>query len=209
MKFEDFKFIYISLDYLKAMHAVDSEVFFVNNPLYERKPHLGILINEAGRKYVIPLTSAKPKHAAWNDVTATMYRIYEIINIEKAVVDSDDIVVDIKNIELLRKKNINESEYPKYKQRILSVLEIKKMFPIKEGAYKLADLDLVDGLTLEERQRRVLMQKEYEFCVNIKKDIKRKASKIYKKQMETGKVLKFHCNFKALEQASDTYQISK
>lgn len=206
MEFDDFKFIYISLEYLKAMNAADSEVFFVNNPAYEKKPHLGILINEAGRKYVIPLTSAKPKHAIWDDVTATMYRIYEIINIKTAVVDADDIIVDIKNIELLKKKNINESEYPNYKQRILSVLEIKKMFPVKDGAYRLADLDLVDGLDLEERRRRVLMQKEYEFCVRVKDDIKRKASKIYKKQMESGKVLKYHCNFKILEQASDTYK---
>ena len=52
MKFEDFKRIYISLDYLEAMYKVDSEVFFVNNSEYERKPHLGILINESGRKYI-------------------------------------------------------------------------------------------------------------------------------------------------------------
>ena len=208
MQFDDFKFIYISLDYLKAMYAVDSEIFFVNNPEYENKPHLGILINEIGRKYVIPLTSAKTKHAKWNDVTATMYRIYEIINMQTATFGKDDIIVDIKNRELLREKNIPETEYYKYKQRILSVLDIKKMFPIKEGAYRIAELDLVDGLDLEESQRRALMRKEYEFCVNIKEDIKRKASKIYNKQMKSGKVLKFHCNYKALEQAADAYQIA-
>lgn len=207
MDFEDFKFIYVSLDYLKAMHDADSEVFFSDSVAYEKKPHLGILINQTGRKYVIPLTSAKPKHALWDDVTATMYRIYEIINIQTTLVDKDDIVVDLKNKELLRRKHIPESEYHNYKQRILSVLEIKKMFPIKDGAYRLADLDLVEELDLEERQRRVLMQKEYEFCVHIKDSIKKKASKIYQKQMDSGKVLKFHCNFKALEQVSDMYKI--
>ena len=171
--------------------------------------YLGLLINEEDQKYVIPLTSAKPKHATWDDVTANTYRIYEIIDTRSAVMDSFDIIVDIKNKDLLKQKNIPATEYANYKQRILSVLDIKKMFPITEGAYRLAELNIVDGLSLEERQRRGLMQKEYEFCVKIKEDIRRKASQVYNKQIQTGKVLKFHCNFKALEQAAHTYIPSK
>ena len=206
MQFKDYKFIYISLDYLREMHKVDSEVFFMDDPSYEKKPHLGILITENGREYVIPLTSAKKKHAQWDDVTATNYRIYEIINIEKVDLNISDIIVDIKNTEILKGKNILPEDYLKYRKRILSVLEIKKMFPIVKGAYTYADLDLIEGLEEEERKRRNLMQKEYEFCVGIREAVKVKASKIYEKQMKTGKVLKFYCDFKKLEAASDAYK---
>ena len=176
------------------------------SPSYEKKPHLGILITENGREYVIPLTSAKKKHAQWDDVTATNYRIYEIINIEKVDLNISDIIVDIKNTEILKGKNILPEDYLKYRKRILSVLEIKKMFPIVKGAYTYADLDLIEGLEEEERKRRNLMQKEYEFCVGIREAVKVKASKIYEKQMKTGKVLKFYCDFKKLEAASDAYK---
>lgn len=208
MNFINFKFVYISLDYLKALYEADSEIFFVNSSKYEKKPYLGILINEANRKYVIPLTSAKPKHAAWNDVTATMYRIYEIINIQTTKISDTDIIVDINNINILRKKNIKEFEYSNFKKRILSILEIKKMFPVKEGVYHLAELTFHDNLDSAEKMRRELMRKEYEFCVSIKSDIMKKANKIYKKQIESGKILKYHCNYKKLEQVCEQYQVN-
>ncbi|MDD3797114.1 MAG: type III toxin-antitoxin system ToxN/AbiQ family toxin [Lachnospiraceae bacterium] len=204
MQFKEFRFIYISLDYLRKMHEIDPEVFFVDNTAYEKKPHLGILITEGNWKYVIPLTSAKPKHASWENVTATNYRIYEIINMEKAVFDKDDIIVDIRNKNILSGK-LETSDNPEmYKQRILSILEIKKMFPIIDGAFTYAELDIIDGLDEEELHRRILMQKEYQFCVGIRDDIQKKASKIYKKQMDSGKVLKFHCNFKKLETMAES-----
>lgn len=209
MQFKEFRFIYISLDYLRKMHEVDSEVFFVDDLSYEKKPHLGILITEGNWKYVIPLTSAKPKHALWEDVTATNYRIYEIINMKKAVYDKDDIIVDIRNDDILKGKLAAGENPEDYKQRILSILEIKKMFPIVDGAFTYAKLDVVDGLDEEELHRRVLMQKEYQFCVGIREDIQKKALKIYKKQMESGKVLKFHCNYKRLELAAESYRAEK
>lgn len=205
MQFREFRFIYISLDYLRKMHEVDPEVFFVDNSAYEKKPHLGILITEGNWKYVIPLTSAKPKHASWEDVTATNYRIYEIINMKKAVFDKDDVIVDIRNDSILKGKLDAGEDSKNYKQRILSILEIKKMFPIVDGAFTYADLDVIDGLEEEELHRRILMQKEYQFCIGIRDDVQRKASKIYNKQMSSGKVLKFHCNYKKLEAAAESY----
>lgn len=171
LKFKEFKFVYISLDYLKVLHDIDPEIFYINNPLYEKKPHLGILVNKDNRKYVIPLTSAKEKHKTWDDVTATNYLIYEIINLETDVIDDEDIIVDIKNKELLRQKNIPIEEYEKYKKRILSVLEIKKMFPIKDGVYTYVDINQKDGLEDDEFKRRGLMNKEYRFCLKIRNEL--------------------------------------
>lgn len=180
MKFETFKFVYISLDYLRAMHEIDSEIFFKDSSDYEKKPHLGILINHEGREYVIPLTSAKEKHKNWKDVTSTNYLIYEIINMENTKVD-DDIIVDITNKELLKKKNVSETDYPKYKKRILSVVEIKKMFPVKHGVYREVELKNEDNLCVDELQRRRLMSKEYRFCLDIRQGLEEKATKIYQK----------------------------
>lgn len=207
MNFDDFKFVHLSLDYLKEMHKVDPEVLYDNKPSYMNRPHLGILITHNDVKYVIPLTSAKKKHATWDDVTGTNYRIYEIINIEKVPVDKYDVLVDIEDNTVLLNMNISQTEWSKYKKRILSVLEIKKMVPIKDGICSLANLYLTSGLTKKEYDKRNLMNKEYQFCLKIKDEIEKKANKIYTKQMQTGKVLRFHCNYKQLEEAMKNYRV--
>lgn len=56
MFFENFRFVKISLEYLEKLYEVDTEVFFDRNSNYENKPHLGILLNNEGTEYVIPLT---------------------------------------------------------------------------------------------------------------------------------------------------------
>ena len=78
MRYQDFKFVLLNLSYIKKLYEIDKEVFFNQNPKYELKPYLGILITNNGREYAIPLTSAKSKHAKWRDVTEDNYRIYEI-----------------------------------------------------------------------------------------------------------------------------------
>lgn len=70
MKFDKIQFVYINIDYLRELSKADPEIFFDENNNYEQKPHLGILLNNAGREYVIPLTSAKEKHKEWDDVSA-------------------------------------------------------------------------------------------------------------------------------------------
>ena len=162
MKFEQFKFVFINSDYLKALHAVDSEVLFQENNNYDLKPHLGILISCNGYHYVIPLTSAKEKHKKWRDVTPTNYRIYETIDIRTAKTDKYDIMVEENDYNKLRLMGVNAADYCYYKKRILSVLEIKKMIPVPATQYTLVDLDTPsDDISTE--QRRILMQKEYFF----------------------------------------------
>lgn len=104
----------------------------------------------------------------------------------------------------LREKGIPEEEFQYYKKRILSVLEIKKMFPVVDGVYYLADLS-TQATDIEEEQRRNLMIKEYFFCKKYDEQIESKAKKIYEKQIETGIVAQYHCNFKLLESVADTY----
>ena len=168
LNFEEFRFVFIDTEYLKYLRDFDSEIFFSSNTDYSKKPHLGILTNCHDRKYVIPLTSAKEKHIHWRDVTATNYRIYEEIDIRSAKTDPYDIIVDESDFNKLRQKNIPEDEFIYHKKRILSVLEIKKMFPVVEGVYTYAELS-TKSTELEEEQRRNLMIKEYFFCKKIPK----------------------------------------
>ena len=144
---------------------MDSEIFYSIDTDYSKKPHLGILTTCNGRKYVIPLTSAKRKHASWRDVTTTNYRVYEEIDTRATIVDKYDIIVDETDLNKLRQKGIPEDE-----------------------------------------QRRNLMVKEYFFCKKYKKQIEAKAKKIYEKQMVTGGVAPYHCNYKVLESVADTYK---
>ena len=78
------------------------------------------------------------------------------------------------------------------------------MFPVVDGVYYLADLSTYTT-DIEEEQRRNLMLKEYFFCKKYDDQIKKKAQKIYEKQMKTGVVAQYHCNFKLLEGVADTY----
>lgn len=207
MEFEEFRLVYVDRNYLKALYDADKEVFCVDSSAYDKKPFLGMLTSLNGWKYVIPLTSAKDKHKGWRDVTATNYRIYEVININTTPHDSDDVLVEYKNVARLRQRGISEENFPNYKKRILSILEIKKMIPVIEGVYTAIDLN--SPQSPDETMRYNLMKKEYFFCRPILDEIKEKATKIYEKQQETGIVAPFHCNYKKLEMVANEYKNSK
>ncbi|MBP3677304.1 MAG: type III toxin-antitoxin system ToxN/AbiQ family toxin [Agathobacter sp.] len=203
MKFDKVQFVYIDMDYLKKLNEIEPEIFFdAENKNYKDKPHLGILLNNEGREYVIPLTSAKEKHKTWDDVTASWYRIYEII--EMSEIRENDIIVDIKNRDVLNRIPLEEQE--NYKQRILAVLDIRKMFPVKKEVYTKIKFEISTKVSQKENQRMALMMKEYSFILNISDKIAEKASKIYKKQIEKNKVLKYHCDYRKLEKFVDEYK---
>lgn len=48
-----------------------------------------------------------------------------------------------------------------------------------------------------------LLNKEYSFCLRVIDEVIGRANKLYDKQMATGKVVKFCCDFKALEEVAD------
>ena len=48
-----------------------------------------------------------------------------------------------------------------------------------------------------------LLNKEYSLCLKVIDEVIGRANKLYDKQMATGKVVKFCCDFKALEEVAD------
>ncbi len=171
---------------------------------YKLKPHLGILLNNGGIEYVIPLTSGKDKHKNWANVTASWYRIYEVIDITENPVKPDDIIVEIKNQDILKK--IDKDKQKDYRQRILSVLDLRKMFPVDESVYKKVKFDINNKMSKSDSQRTFLMIKEYNFLKEISEEIGKKVTKIYDKQITKSKVLKYHCDYRKLEKAFDEYR---
>lgn len=205
MKFDKVQFVYIDIDYLEYLHEIEPEIYFdKDNSNYKLKPHLGILLNNDGREYVIPLTSGKDKHKDWADVTASWYRIYEVIDITKDPVKANDVIVEIRNQDILKK--IDKDKQKDYRQRILSVLDLRKMFPVDDSIYKKVKFDISSGMSRSDNQRTFLMIKEYNFLTEIADEIEKKATKIYDKQIIKNKVLKYHCDYRKLEKAFDKYR---
>lgn len=186
---ENLTFINIDQNYLKKLHETCSEVYYKSNG-YENKPYIGILINKNDRKYVIPLSSAKEKHKSWKNVNNECYLIYEIA--KKSCMRQGNIWV-----------NIDETNV----KHILSVIDIKKMIPIIDGVYSRVNINPADDDTKELRKYKDLLNKEYTFCLKIIDEVIAKANKLYDKQMTTGKVVKFCCDFKALESVAMSYSL--
>ena len=115
-------------------------------------------------------------------------------------------MVNITDNSYFKQNKIPNNECRFYKKRILSVLEIRKMIPVIDSVYTIVDLSTNNpSLSRDEISRRILMYKEYLFCRRIKNEILTKADKTYNKQIQTGKVLKYHCNYKLLEKTAKNY----
>ena len=104
--------------------------------------------------------------------------IYEIINNEK--IKSFDIFKDFSKTQKLH---------------ILGVIDIKKMIPVPKGMY-----EKVLFKNLEESYK-VLINKEFKFCLKNRDKIQKNVEKIYKKQKERNIIGYATCNFSKLEQA--------
>ena len=184
------KFINIDSDYVKKLNLACPEVYYKSIG-YDNKPYIGILINEVNRSYVIPLSSAKEKHKSWKNVNQECYLVYEYAL--KSKMGDADIWV--------------QSAEESIVKHIMSVIDIKKMIPIKSGVYREVNMNKDDSDTPEVAKYKDLINKEYSFCLKIVEDLIKKANRLYDSQMATGKVKKFCCDFKLLERACDTYVI--
>ena len=181
------KIITINQDYMGALYAVDSQVFY--SPInYDSKPYLGILINDNGRKYAIPLTSAKPVHLNWDNYNNGRLLIYEIAN--PSALSSNDIY-----------KTLQDGTT----KHILAALMINKMIPIKDGLYSVVDINHRSNDNVVVTKYKQLLNKEFSFCVSKKEKIVNEANKIYEKQIKTGKVYPKFCSFIKLEEVCDRY----
>ena len=180
-------FVNIDQDYLKYLHENCSEVFY--KPIgYDNKPYIGILINEDENKYVIPLSSAKEKHKFWNNVEEDRFLIYEISNKKQ-----------------LSKNAVFKENPDGTIEQIFSVIDLKKMLPIKDGLYTRVDLTTNPQDSVETRNYKNLMNKEFAFCLKILPLIIQKANELYDKQISTGKITNFCCDFRLLEEKSKEY----
>ena len=185
VRFQNLGLYHVNLDYLRFLHKIDSEVQFSEVKNYAAKPFLGILLLIGDRHYVIPLTSAKPKHTKMRYADPGHYLIYE--EIPKSELTPKDIY-----------KAISDTTV----RKIFSMLEIKKMIPIKEGLFSRIEFHEIDDKRYVD-----LLEKEYRFCQKIQDGIAEKAKRIYMDQKRTGIVRPMHCNFERLEAACDAYEI--
>ena len=152
-EFENFGFYTIDADYLEYLNSKNSEVYYNASYRYAIKPFVGIIIDMTEWKYFIPLTSAKEKHKKWKNSCDEHFLIYEVI--DKSVNISGDVY----------------KEYSKDKKmHVLSVLDIKKMIPVPDDAYKRIVFD-----ELRDERYQDLFKKEYAFCLTIKDKILKKA----------------------------------
>ena len=185
------KFINISQEYVRKLNEACSEVYY--RPAgYDSKPYIGILINKEGQSYVIPLTSAKDKHKTWKNINQECFFVYEYA--EKVKMGESDIWVQ-------------ENEESTVVKHIMSMIDVKKMVPIKEGVYTIVDMNKSDEDTEEVIKYKDLLNKEYSFCLKILDDLMCKANRVYDQQMRTGRVKKFCCDFKILEAVCNTYRV--
>lgn len=98
-QFEKYGFYKIQKDYLKYLNSRDSQVFFENTKEYVRKPYLGLVVGINGMKYCIPLTSAKPRHLGWANVSKHNIVIYEIVEQAEMMYTKESVpLINIKKL---------------------------------------------------------------------------------------------------------------
>ena len=181
--FKKFGLYTVDPDYLRCVRAVDQEVDYIDDARHDHKPFLGIVASLGGHDYFVPLTSSKEKHISWRNST------HEHL-IVSAVIDRGDLVPG----DIYRDRPGDQVE------KIYSVLDYRKMIPIPKGVYNLIDFNKEP-----DRRYATLLMKEYLFCKAKQDVILQRLSKLYTKQIETGHVFQYYCDFKKLEAFCDLY----
>ena len=182
------QFVTIDQSYLKALHDACGEVYFKTSS-YESKPYLVFFICDNETEYVIPLSSAKPKHSNWKDIDSDRFLVYEIWGKNNLLPNH---IYKTKNGEI---------------KHVLSVIDLKKMIPVKAGVYRRVELNVQVNDDITAVKYKSLLNKEYSFCLKIIDKLIAKASKLYERQMATGKATKFCCDFKLLEKACHEFDV--
>lgn len=184
---ENLKFVNVDMSYLKMLHDASSEVYYEEDD-YDNKPYLGLLLSSDNYKYVIPISSVKPKHTNWKLEYFDRLLIYEVVNCSQRV-DTDFYKV----------KDEGQTYY-----HLWSIMDIKKMIPVVDSVITNVNMMHIDGESDDVKKYKDLLNKEYAFLIKIKEKIIKKANKVYDKQTTTKNGLKFCCDFKALEKVVDS-----
>lgn len=172
----------IDLNYLKALRDADTEVFYSKN--YESKPFVGIIVTKDNYNYFVPLTSAKPKHLHWANVSDRHVLVYEEANPKH--IRSGWIYKDMGNGKV---------------KHLLSVLDIKKMIPVPPGLFKRVNFNDITNPAYK-----MLLEREYRIIVKLQDKILESINKTYTYQKTSHNVREFHCNFAALEKVYDKHK---
>lgn len=96
-----------------------------------------------------------------------------------------------------------------YVRHLLSAIDLKKMIPIKDGVWQPVDLNKNANDSISAKKYKDLLNKEYAFCLKIIDDIVEKATRLYERQMQTGKVKNYCCDFAALEKVCDSWKVPR
>ena len=158
----------------------------MSNGMCCSEKEIGISDDNSG---IMEITDDIPNGTDLKDVYADRFLIFE--NCDKSENGTKDIYVE----------NADGSF-----KHILSVMDLKKMIPIKIGLYSEVDLNPSENDSLAEKKYKVLLNLEYSFCLKIIDSIIQKATKLYNKQIQTKKVIKFCCDFKLLEEKCREYK---
>ena len=109
----------VNPDYLEFLYKTDSEVYYTPSYRKATKPFIGIVVLIDNIDYFIPLTSAKPKHLKWKNVSDQHFIIYEVVDNEA-----------IKRGDLYKPYSETQSIH------LLALLDFKKMIPVPKSCYK-------------------------------------------------------------------------
>jgi len=176
---EKIDFYEIDFDYMTHLYKHDNNVYYHSSYKSKLKPYIGVLLNNNGIKYFVPLTSAKPKHINLKLITKDYLMINKLVDVNE------------QEKKAIYKTN-PEDNTTKY--RITSMLDLRKMIPVPEDKYKkveLASLDL---------NYQFLLYEEHRFCIGKQDMIKDYANKLYEKTKSKGqRISKFHCDYVLLE----------
>ena len=171
----------VDVAYLKELHSVDKEVYYDKN--YENKPFVGIIVTQNDYNYFVPLTSAKPKHVKWPNVSDRHFLIFE--EVAKSAVRPHWVYKDLGNGKV---------------KHIFAALDVKKMIPVPDGLFRRIDFNTVPNPAYK-----YLLEQEYRIILSLQDEIVKTVSNTYNAQKESSYVREFHCNYSVLEKVCDKY----
>ena len=79
------------------------------------------------------------------------------------------------------------------------------MIPVKHGLYSEINLNSSPDDSENMKKYKVLLNIEYSFCIKIIDSVIQKANELYDRQISSGKIANFCCDFKLLEEKSREY----
>ena len=147
---KELNFYYIDLKFIRDLSKVDDNVMSISPQRGKQdRPFVGVIILLNGREYCIPLTSPKEKFKAMKS-----------------------------QVDFLKIFDENEKD-DKGAFKLIGVLNINNMIPVKEGVIRKVDMVIHDKDQAEVKAHKRLMHKQLKWCRNHADTIENRANKVY------------------------------